>query len=204
MYIIFEGIVGSGKTTQSKKLAEYLKKKFPKKKVVWTREPGGSEIADEIRRIVQGTKFRERMPGLCEVYLYASSRAHLFPTLIMPTLNKGGIVVSDRSFITSIANQAFGRGVGIEEVLRINEPIFSRRLPDYVIYIEVPIKRALKMLKDADGDKFERLGPAFHRRARKGYKEASKLKILKKKWITIDGNQSEEEVFKDIIKALRV
>ena len=104
-YIVFEGIVGTGKTTQSKKLYQYFKKQYPRKKIIWTYEPGDSEIANEIRKIVQGTNFNEKMDSICEAYLYASSRAQTLRTIIKPVLEKNGIVIADRSFITSLAFQ---------------------------------------------------------------------------------------------------
>ena len=204
MYIVFEGIVGSGKSTQSKKLTLHLQKKYPKKKVVWTKEPGGTEIADSIRKLVQGTKFNEEMHPLCDVYLYAASRAHSVPTVVLPILNKKGIVVSDRSFITSLVNNGLMAGLGIKQVLGINGPIISLKIPDVVIYIDVKVKTALKRLSDKDGDKWESMGEAFYKKARGGYLAVSKLPILKKKWITINGNQTEEKVFAEILSKLKL
>lgn len=85
-YIVFEGIVGCGKTTQSRILAEKLG-------AVWTKEPGGSEVADAIRKVVQGTKFDEEMDPVCEQYLYAASRAQSLRSVVKPLLDKGKIVV---------------------------------------------------------------------------------------------------------------
>lgn len=82
MYIIFEGIIGTGKTTQSKRLFEYLKEQYKDKEVIWTREPGGTEVSDEIRKVVQGTDFEEHMDPICEAYLYASSRAQSLRTVV--------------------------------------------------------------------------------------------------------------------------
>ncbi|KKU11155.1 MAG: Thymidylate kinase [Parcubacteria group bacterium GW2011_GWB1_46_8] len=90
MYIVFEGIVGTGKTTQSKRLFEYLKDRCLDKKIIWTREPGGTKISDAIRTIVQGTAFEENMEPICEICLYAASRAQSLRTVVKPVLDEGG------------------------------------------------------------------------------------------------------------------
>ena len=84
MYIAFEGIVGTGKSTQSKKLYDFLKEQYPSKEVIWTREPGGTEIAQKIRECVQGTEYGEEMGPVCEAYLYAASRAQALRTVVKP------------------------------------------------------------------------------------------------------------------------
>lgn len=87
MYIVFEGVVGTGKTTQSKRLAVYLQEMYPDKTVLRVREPGTGEIADAIRKLVQGTEFGEHMDPLCETYLYAASRAQVLMTKVIPVLD---------------------------------------------------------------------------------------------------------------------
>ena len=128
-YIVFEGVVGTGKTTQSKRLVEELKKQFPEKEVIWTREPGGSEIAEAIRTLVQATPFTEKMDPMCEAYLYASARAQSLRTVVLPVLAKGGIVVADRSFCSSVAWQGFGRGLGFETKIRAERHIYRPTPP---------------------------------------------------------------------------
>ena len=91
IYIVFEGIVGSGKTTHSKLLVERLKKDFPKREVVWTREPGGSEIAGAIRKIIQSNEFEEDIDSVAETYLFAAARAQTLRKVVGPVLKRGGI-----------------------------------------------------------------------------------------------------------------
>ena len=189
LYIVFEGIVGSGKTTQSKLLAEKIKG-------VWTREPGGSEIADSIRKVVQGTKFKEEMDSICEQYLYAASRAQTLRKIVKPALNKNKNVVADRSFFTSIAYQGFGRGLGLKKVLEINKTAIANLWPNKVFFIDLPLSEALKRISDVEGDKFELLGEDFFKKCRRGYLVAAKKypKIVK----IINGRGSIEEVAKRI------
>lgn len=105
MYIVFEGMVGSGKSTQSKKLFEYLQVKYPERKIIHVREPGSTIIAQEIRLLAQSRVFEEEMDPICEAYLYAASRAQSLRHMVKPTLDAGGIVIADRSFISSLAYQ---------------------------------------------------------------------------------------------------
>lgn len=121
MYIVFEGIVGSGKSTQSKKLFEYLKEKYPDRNVIQVREPGSTIIAQEIRLLAQSRVFEEEMDSICEAYLYAASRAQSLRHLVRPTLDAGGIVVADRSFISSLAYQGEARGLGLDRIMEINQ-----------------------------------------------------------------------------------
>ena len=198
IYISVEGVVGSGKTTKSKLLHGILQDRFPKRKVIWTHEPGGSEIADEIRRVVQGMIFKEEMDPVCEQYLYAASRAQTLRKIVKPVLDDGGIVIADRSFVTSIAFQGFGRGLGIERVLKINEEALGGIWPDRIFFIDLDIEKALGRVSDGKGDKFESMNKDFFRKTRKGYFEAAKLypDIVE----VIDGNESFEKVFR-IIKS---
>lgn len=198
MYIVFEGIVGTGKSTQSKLLVEYLSKKFPNKEVVWTREPGGSEIAEEIRRVVQATPFTERMNPVCEAYLYAASRAQTLRSIVKPVLDNNGIIVSDRNFLTSLSYQAFARGLGIEKVWEINKPAVEDVIPDLILFFDLDIKTALARTQDADGDKFESMGTDFFNKARKGYLEAGKSDMLKNSFVLINAIGSIEKVQKKV------
>ncbi len=199
-YIVFEGTVGSGKTTQSKRLVEYLKKKFPNRSVIWTREPGGTEIADSIRKVVQGTSFEEEMEPICEAYLYAASRAQTLRKVVEPVLKTGGIVVADRSFLTSTVNQGSGRGVEIDTILEINKVAVNSYIPDIVICLEGNLSVCLSRTSDQGGDKFEKMDIDFYKKIARAYKEVSKKTGIFGKWINIDASKSIEEVFKEIVK----
>ena len=201
-YIVFEGIVGTGKSTQSKKLAQYLQGKFPKRKVVWTREPGGTEIADAVRKLAQATKFEEEMDPICEAYLYAASRAQALRKLVQPILAEGGIVVSDRSFITSLAYQGFGRGLGIDKVLAINQIAIEAYNPNLIIFLALEPGISLGRSFDKEGDKWESQTEAFFQKAIRGYKKISRMARFKKIWLEVKAGTSIEEVFGLIIKKI--
>ena len=202
IYIVIEGIVGTGKSTQSKKILEYLKQKFPDKEIVLTREPGGTEIAENIRKTVQGTKYEEEMEPVCEAYLYASARAQSLRRIVKQYNNKETIVISDRSFLTSTANQGEGRGLGIETVLEINKKAIEGYTPDIVLYLDLPIEIGLKRVFDHGGDKFESLGLDFYKKVEEGYKKIQNTTGYFDKWINIGAMGTESEVFEKIKKAM--
>ncbi len=199
-YLVFEGVVGTGKTTQSKRLADTLRQKFPDREVIWTREPGGSEIAEAIRVLVQGTPFNEAMDPICEAYLYASARAQSLRAVVAPVLAKGGIVVADRSFCTSIAWQGFGRGLGLETVLEINKTAVKDILPDLIIEMDLDPEIGLKRTFDARGDKFETMPIEFFRTCVAGYRALSNHELLQARWKRIDGQGTPEEVFNRVLE----
>lgn len=202
LYVVFEGVVASGKTTQSKKLYEYLKAKYPNIHVVWTREPGGSEVADEIRRVVQATPFKEQMDPICEAYLYAASRAQTLQKIVKPVLNKGGIVIADRSFLTSVAFQGAGRGLDYKTILNINKIALGAIVPKCVLFINVPLNVALSRATDQAGDKFESMGIDFFSKVEKGYNYLSSTSKYSKIWNNVGGNAPIDTVFNNILKAI--
>lgn len=203
MYIVFEGIVGTGKSTQIKKLSKYLQDLYPDKEVVMTREPGGTEISETIRHVVQGEKFEEEMEPICEAYLYASSRAQSLRFVVKPVLERGGLVISDRSVFSSLSNQAYGRELGFEKVYNINKEAVGDYWPDITIYLKLPISVGLGRTHDESGDKFERLSADFYERVEEGYSAMSEKQEFKDKWITVDAQGSEDEVFEKIITSLK-
>lgn len=200
-YIVLEGVVGCGKTTQAKKLYEHLKKNYPGREIILTREPGGSEIAERIRTLVQGTEFSEVMTPECEAYLYAASRAQTLRSIVSPTIQRGGTVISDRSFLSSMAFQGAARGLGTETVLEINTPAVPI-FPDIILFIDLDPELGLQRSFDRNGDKFEKENKEFFKKIQQQYQEIARLPKFKERWRTIDGNGSVEEVFERIRKAL--
>jgi len=196
-YIVFEGVVGSGKTTQSKLLADFLKEKFPDR-VLWTREPGSGEIPEAIRKVVQGTIYDEIMDPITETYLYAASRAQTLRKIVKPFFDMKGIVVSDRSYLSTLAFQGYGRGLGLKTVLDINKTAVDDLLPGLVLYIKVPPEVGASRAKDQKGDKFESQPIEFHHRVEKGYDDLSRMPFLKDRFVIINGNSSIDEVFVDV------
>ena len=145
MYVVFEGIEGSGKSLQINFLKEFFKRKNINS--LFTREPGSTEIGIEIRKILLNEKFIN-MNRFTEIFLYLADRAEHFNKIIEPNLNKFDIIISDRSYFSTIVYQGFGRGINIELLEQLNNIVVKNIKPDYVILFDLPveigIKRALK------------------------------------------------------------
>ncbi len=132
------------------------------------------------------------MEPVCEQYLYAASRAQALRKVIAPILKRGGIVISDRSFFTSMAYQGFGRGLGLKKVLEINKEAVGDMWPDKVIFVDTKIDEALSRAKDQSGDKFESFKKDFFIKVRNGYKIVAKEYPLLV--TTVNGNGTIDDV----------
>ena len=132
LFITFEGNDGSGKTTISKNIYEKLKKMgYP---VIYTREPGGIDIAEQIRNVILNPK-NTAMDARCEALLYAASRRQHLVEKVLPALDKGQIVLCDRFLDSSLVYQGIARGIGVQEVYDINAFAIEGHLPDATIFL---------------------------------------------------------------------
>lgn len=199
MYIVFEGIVWTGKSTQSKKLHEYLRQQYPDKEVIHVREPGGTDIAEAIRHIAQWQKFNEDMDPICEAYLYAAARAQLLYTLVKPAHDRGAIIIADRSVLSSLAYQWYARWVWIDKVLDINRQAIIDCIPDVVFYLESSIEHAIERTFDAHWDKFETMGHEFFEKVMQWYHKAAMLPVFQDRWYQIDAYGTIDEVFSRLV-----
>ncbi len=200
LFITFEGVEGSGKTTQIERLKRYLTRKDVPCRV--TREPGGCPIGEKIRKILLNPEHREMSP-LCELLLYEASRAQHVTEVVKPLLKKGLVVLCDRFSDASIAYQGYARKVDLKWVERLNRLSSQEIKPDVTFLLDCPsdigLKRALqrnKTLKKEREGRFEREKIQFHHRVRKGYlsiakKEPNRVKV-------IDTRGGEEKVFEKI------
>ena len=191
---------GSGKTTQIQRLKRYLLRKSIPCKV--TREPGGSLIAEKIRKILLNPDHREMVP-LSELLLYEAARAQHVNEVIIPLLNKGITVLCDRFNDATLAYQGYGRGIGLVLIERLNFLSSQGIIPDITFLLDCPtdtgLKRALRrnrMFKREREERFEREKIQFHHRMRRGYlalarKEPHRIKV-------IDTRVGEEKVFQKI------
>ncbi len=198
MYIVFEGIVGSWKTTQTKKLVEHFLALG--KPVIHVREPGSTPIAEDIRFLAQWKEWEnEHMHPLTNAYLYAAARAQTLQTIVKPALEKWTIVVSDRSFLSSCAIQGEAQWLGINTVLWVNKSAVWKYIPDIIFYLDLDVDMALSRIFDEDGDKFEKEGREFYKKIIRGYDKISKWKRLEGRFFIIDAHWSEDEIFERIL-----
>jgi dTMP kinase len=168
MFIVFEGIDGSGKTTQVKLLAERLSKEG--REVVVTREPGGTRIGGQIRELLLNPANRE-ITYRAEAMLYAADRAQHVGEKILPALKAGRIVICDRFTGSTLAYQGGGRGIDREFLNRLNQLAVSGVHPDMVFLLDVPPRVGLERLADngTSMDRLESEGILFYNRVRETY-----------------------------------
>lgn len=161
-FITFEGIDGSGKTTQSKLLENYLKKKGHSVLLVY--EPGGTEIGEGIRDLL--LHGRADISSLTELLLYEASRAQLVEEVIKPALKEGRIVICDRFTDATLAYQGYGRGLKKEIINLLNQEATRGIEPDLTLYLDVEPENKFN---EGVEDRLEREGLSFHKRVREGY-----------------------------------
>ena len=193
VFIAFEGGEGSGKSTQSKLLKKWLEDEG--EEVVLSREPGGTEMGKDLRRILLDHSTGEISPR-AEALLYAADRAHHVYSKIRPALDRGEVVITDRYFDSSIAYQGAGRVLVSGEVARISRWATESLFPTLTILIDLPAETGLGRLKSKDRLEVEPLD--FHERIRQEYLQLSLLDP--ERYLVVDGRQTVEEIHLDIIK----
>ncbi len=197
--ITFEGCDGCGKSTQLTLLSEYLTGEgIPH---IFTREPGGGKISEQIRAILLGGK-NDEMTDECEALLFAAARVQHLADRVEPALREGKLVVCDRYVDSSLAYQAYARGLGVEFVTKINSFALENYLPDLTIFIDLSPAEAFARKKGADeNDRMELAGMAFHERVYAGYRKIAAENP--ERVVCVDGRQSPQGIFKDVLRALR-
>jgi len=178
-FITFEGSEGCGKSTQSKLLCEYLKKKGCP--VIFLREPGGTKISEKIREVLLSPK--SQMNPACETLLYMAARAQIVTELIKPALLKGKIVICDRFLDSTIAYQGYGLGIDIDFIKSVGWFASEGVQPELTIFLDLPVKKGLKH-REAFKDRIEMRSLSYHEKVRNGYlklarQEPKRIKIVK-------------------------
>ncbi len=198
-FIVFEGIDGSGKTTQLKLLGDVLKDRgLP---VLHTREPGGTRVGETIREILLNPEYSELAPRT-EAFLYAAARAQHVAQVIKPALAEGTIVLCDRFLDSSLAYQGFGRGIDISLLERINEPATDGLVPDLTIVLNFCAEDGMDRINKSgrDIDRIERETREFHVKVGAGYlalagRDSARYRV-------IDANRPAGDVHRDVMTAV--
>lgn len=168
LFITFEGPDGAGKTSVLKAVAERLQQKYS---VMTTREPGGIEIAEKIREVILNPA-HTAMDDRTEALLFAAARGQHFFEKVEPALQQGTTVLCDRFIDSSLVYQGIARGLGVKEVLAINEFAIGKRMPDATILFDLPAEVGLARIQATRQDEVNRLDAeslAFHNEVRNGY-----------------------------------
>ena len=195
--ISFEGSEGSGKSTQISRLAAHLQKSG--RDVISTREPGGTEIGEQIRNIIVHNSKGEEMCAETELLLFTAARAQLVREVIAPALVEGKIVLSDRYLDSSTVYQGIGRNLAADPVNQINRFAVGNVMPDLTIVIDVPTEVSLSRLKQRASDlpdRMERENIDFYKKVREGYLVLAKG--MAERFIVVDGTKTEDAIEKKI------
>lgn len=198
LFITFEGNDGSGKTTISKLVYEKLSEMgYP---VIYTREPGGIDIAEQIRNVILDPK-NTAMDARCEALLYAASRRQHLIEKVLPALEENKIVLCDRFIDSSLVYQGIARNIGIDEVYAINEFAIEGNLPDATIFLHVDLDTGLSRIESRGSkDRLDNESMNFHRMVAEGYEKVCKL--YPERMHVIDATKTVNEVFQNTLDVL--
>ncbi|MFZ2454844.1 MAG: dTMP kinase [Trichococcus flocculiformis] len=194
IFITIEGPDGSGKTTALQQVVPRLQQEM-NRKVVATREPGGSPIAEKIRSLILDPSHTD-MDSRTEALLYAASRRQHLIEKVLPVLESGDVIFCDRFVDSSIAYQGYARGIGEEGIREINQFATEGIEPDVTLYIDVPaevgIQRIHANLDEREYNRLDQEKLAFHEKVRAGYLQLAKANP--ERIVVVDGTMSREEV----------
>lgn len=193
LFITFEGIEGCGKSTQAKLLAEYLQNN--NHQVVLTREPGGTNISEQIRSIILDPKNSEMTPET-ELLLYLAARNQHTAQKIIPALNNKQIVISDRYYDSTFAYQGVARKINYDKILYMNSFATYNLIPDITFIMDIPVYESIKRIMHKKLDRLEQEPEEFHKNVRDAF---LKLASKEKRFIILNGMQSIDTIHQEII-----
>jgi dTMP kinase len=195
MFVTFEGLDGSGKSTQAELLTDALRESGHE--VVSTREPGGTPLGEQIREVLlEG----DSASAWAEAALFAAARAELVERVIAPALNQGSVVVCDRYVDSSLAYQGIARGLGVDRVLEMNLLVLRGFLPDRTYLLHVDPDESARRI-GAGSDRIEREGEDFRRRIDEAYGLLARTFPERIEWV--DGNRPADEIAELILIDVR-
>ncbi len=203
LFITFEGPEASGKSTHSRLMYDLLKERGYD--ALYTREPGGTRVGEEIRKVLLSAKHLD-IPPLTETLLFEASRAALIDKVIAPAIRKKKIVITDRFNDATIVYQGYAGGVPLADIMKIESVSIKNTKPDLTVLLDIDHKTGLAKIKDHRKDRMESKSLSFHKNVRKGYlllakKNKKRVKVVKTKNRVEDTfNEVKKEVFNVIRK----
>ena len=192
LFVTFEGIDRSGKTTQSRMLCDALGDE-----ALAVREPGGTEVGERLRELLKDPRLT--VASETEALMFAAARAELVAQVIRPALEQGKVVVSDRFLDSSLAYQGIARGLGVEDVEQINRFATGGLLPDLTFLLSIEPARAAE--RAGQLDRFEDEGDALQRAVFDAYRELAAADPSR--WRTVDADRPSHEVHEDVLDAVQ-
>lgn len=201
MFITLEGIEGCGKTTQAGLLSDFLRERG--KDVVLTREPGGSRLGHDLRRILLSVENQD-LSQEAELFLYLADRAQHTHSLIIPALRSGKVVISDRFIDSTIAYQGYGRGIDTGLLDQLNRLAVKGVLPDLTILFDLPAETGIKRARERNSQenltitegRFEAESLEFHKKIRQGYLTWAAMN--RERFFIVDAAKDVETIFRVI------
>ncbi len=199
MFITFEGLDASGKSTQAELTAERFRESGENVMVI--REPGGTELGEKVRSILLDVN--SAIEPAAEVFLFSAARAQLVREVIRPALSRGDTVICDRYVDSTTSYQGYGREIPLESIKAINRLAIEDVIPDLTFFIDISIEEIEKRQRAAgiDTDRMERAGRVFFERTRNGYYELARTE---KRLKIIRGERSPGDIFSDIWSIIQV
>ena len=192
MFITFEGIDGSGKTTQIELLSEKLTEEGYKVSVF--REPGGTEISEQIREILLDTKLD--IDPVTELLLFSAARSQLIAEKVVPLQKSGTIVILDRFYDSTTAYQGYGReSVALKQIRELNKVASHDNEPDLTFYMKISLEEAQKRTRKQQKDRMELSGDEFYEKVIKGF---DALSLTEKRFVTLDATVPQQKIHSKI------
>ena len=189
MLVTVEGVEGSGKSTQSRMLAESLRARGLD--VVFTREPDGTAMGAALRRLFEADG--PTATSLTQVFLFMAARQQHVAEVIRPALSRGAVVLSDRYADATMAYQGFGQGMDLETIRDLNALATGGLLPDLTLVLDLEPAIGIARIRGRALDAFEKMDPAFHRRVREGYLEIARAE--KRRVVILNADQDADALF---------
>ena len=202
LFISFEGVEGSGKSYQCKKLYNFLKKTY--KKVIFTREPGGSISSEEIRKVIL-TGHKNKFTAITDTLLYLAARNEHIEKVLKPNILKKNIIICDRFVDSTIAYQAYGKGVNKSFIKNIHKHILGKIKPDITFILKTNSKKAIERIKKRKKtNRYDKFSINFYKKVQKAFIKIAKLD--KRRCVVIenseDNNKTEKFIQKFLLKKL--
>ena len=196
LFIVFEGLDGSGKSTQQQLLNDKLQS--DKISNISFREPGSTVVGEKIVKILQSD---QKLSPLSELLLFYVSRSAIIEEKIKPALANYDVVICDRYFYSSVAYQGYGRGMNIGFINQINDEVVKNIIPDLIFYMDISWEEKKKRKGININDRFEKEDRVFHNKVRSGYKSMAKKDS--DKWKIIDAEENVENISSFIYETVK-